>query len=1077
MSNRDAKRITGIILPLICIIIVSISTPVFATWNMFRHDAQNSGQLTIPSTSTPNTPLNKYQEVWSIDTTNNSIMGSPVQDNNNNIYYVEKAANSETATLVKRDYNTGEQLWSKSFESQSTTNLFSEGYAPLILGDCIYVLGTSIVDNNNELTPFISIYSFSTTDGTQLSFNTTDGSQTTVIPIGINYNATGYVGEVGFTQYYSPLMGRTNNHGKNTLFIQQQLSASLGQLTYSIGGLTAIEHNTTTTSLDGWGKVSTSESAPIIFNNQYVITGDNYGSIKVFDLDGNQMGADNSFTSGINYLLADSEYIYVFYDDGFAYYSVVNQSNTKVAENDQIKLVLQTLSDGSTKNHSVIPSTYPVLNGNKIICQQTSNLPGSTSILSNYTINTFTADVDQVTKQYHSSYTPSVADSEQNSFTATDKTLASYDKELQELCSQEISCFLENSDNIIFIIPTNGALILSGSNTLVRVSGSRDLNQAPSAEAGTNQTTGEGSTVQLDGSQSTDPERDYPLTYLWSASNGITLSNSTAESPTFVAPEISEITAYSFTLQVTDSYGATSIDTVEVTVIPRAESSQATPILAEDAAITVNEDSSVAINLESLITNPDNRRITITIAHDAKKGSLSQSENIVTYQPENNYFGEDSFYYQVADNLHNLITAEVSVTIIPVNDPPTAKDGTASTNQNTPVTIALNGDDVDSTVLSYSISEQPLHGILTMGTNEVIYSPNSDYSGSDVFSYMAVDGNQTNGSSAPAIIAISINAVAAVDNDNPIASLSAIGNQTNSWYTGTAAILIEAEDDTAIAAIDYSIDGISTSVAGNGNKSLQTAFNLSSNGSHTILFRAIDIAGNRSTNYSANIQIDTAAPTIDNIQINANSSTISTANGEMVDSGILASAIQNITARIYDNMGGSGLVPANLEVKINGSRINSNKINCTAFSNTQGVAAYNVSCSSTDQLLTGNNQIEIEATDLAGNTTNQSFTLKTASLISSGYCYPNPWDPNITSLKFAFSISQTTQAKIYIFDEAYQPVKTINREVSAGNVLVEWDGINDFGSLVNNGLYLYRVIDAANQQTIVKGKLVVIRSK
>jgi len=1065
MSNRDVNKRTGLIASLICIIIFSFASPVLATWPMFRHDAQNSGQLTIPTTSTPNTPLNKYQEVWSKSVVN-EIIGLPVSDNNNDIYYVEKAANSDTAVLIKRDYNTGEQLWAKSFNSQSTTNLFSAGHAPLILGDCVYVIGTSIEDLNDTQTPFISLYAFNISDGTQQSFNATDGTRMT-IPIGINYGATGYVGEVEFTQYYSPLMGITTNHGKHTLIIQQQLTASLGQLTYSIGGLTAIEHNTTTASIDGWGKVSTSESAPIIFNNQYVITGDNYGSIKVFDLDGNEVVSDHSFNSSIKYLLADSENIYVFFADGYSCYKFFTETNG-------IRLELQTLGNGSTKNSSVLPSTYPTLNDNKIIYQQSISVPGGTNILNTLSMDTSATNSSIATISYRSSYAPSVVDNQQNSFGSVDKTIGSYDQSLHELCTQEIISFKDNSDNIKYVIPTNNALILSGSNTIVRLSGARDINLAPSAEAGTNQTTIEGSTVQLDGSQSTDAERDYPLTYLWTGSNGITISNTTAESPIFVAPEISEISVYSFTLQVTDSYGAASIDTVEVTVIPRAETPPATPILAKDASITVNEDSSVAINLESLITNPDDRKITITIARNAKKGVLSQSENIVTYQPENNYFGEDSFYYQVADNSHNLLTAEVSVTIIPINDPPTTKDGTASTNQNTPVTIALNSDDVDSTVLSYSISEQPLHGTLILGTNEAIYTPNTDYSGSDNFSYYATDGSQTNGTSFPAIVSIS---VCAVDDENPIASLSVYGNQTNGWYTGTAAVLIEAEDDTAIAEINYSIDGSPVKVAGNGNTFLQTAFNLSSNGNHTILYQAIDNAGNCSINYSANLQIDAAAPTIDNIQMTATASTLSITNGETVDSGILASEIQNISARIYDNEGGSGIVPANLEVKINGSIINSNKINCSASPTTQGVAAYTVSCSSADQLLTGNNQIEIEATDLAGNKTNQSFTLKTASLISSGYCYPNPWDPNTTSLKFAFSVSQTTQAKIYIIDEAYQPVKTINREVSAGNVLVEWDGINDFGSLVNNGLYLYRVIDAANQQTIVKGKLVVIRSR
>ena len=90
-------------------------------------------------------------------------------------------------------------------------------------------------------------------------------------------------------------------------------------------------------------------------------------------------------------------------------------------------------------------------------------------------------------------------------------------------------------------------------------------NQPPTADAGPDQNVGEGDTVMLDGSGSSDPA-GKTLTYEWTQTAGTTvqLNNPTSIRPTFTAPAVNE--TLTFSLRVTDSQSQNSADTVDITV-------------------------------------------------------------------------------------------------------------------------------------------------------------------------------------------------------------------------------------------------------------------------------------------------------------------------------------------------------------------------------------------------------------------------------------------------------------------------------------------------------------------------------
>jgi hypothetical protein len=91
------------------------------------------------------------------------------------------------------------------------------------------------------------------------------------------------------------------------------------------------------------------------------------------------------------------------------------------------------------------------------------------------------------------------------------------------------------------------------------------INQAPTANAGPDQTVTQTQTVTLTGAASSDPDGTI-ASYAWSQTSGtaVTLSSASAVSPTFTAPIAPA--SLVFQLTVTDNQGTSSIDTVTITI-------------------------------------------------------------------------------------------------------------------------------------------------------------------------------------------------------------------------------------------------------------------------------------------------------------------------------------------------------------------------------------------------------------------------------------------------------------------------------------------------------------------------------
>ncbi len=70
--------------------------------------------------------------------------------------------------------------------------------------------------------------------------------------------------------------------------------------------------------------------------------------------------------------------------------------------------------------------------------------------------------------------------------------------------------------------------------------------------------------------------------------------------------------------------------------------------------------------------------------------------------------------------------------------------------------------------------------------------------------------------------------------------------------------------------------------------------------------------------------------------------------------------------------------------------------------------------------------------------------------------YPNPFNPNTT---IGYQMPQQSYIRIEIFNLLGQRVRTLVNDVKEpGFCQAVWDGRNDSGARVGNGVYLYRMV-------------------
>lgn len=199
--------------------------------------------------------------------------------------------------------------------------------------------------------------------------------------------------------------------------------------------------------------------------------------------------------------------------------------------------------------------------------------------------------------------------------------------------------------------------------------------------------------------------------------------------------------------------GFTGTATVFVTVIAANDP----PIAVADAA-TTSEEIGLAIPVLTNDSDPDGDAVALLAVGPASSGTATVTGSTISYVPDPDFFGADLFTYTISDGAGGMATGVVSVTVTPVNDPPSAVDDTAGTFLDTPVSIDVLGNDgdIDGDPVSVSGVGTASSGVASVESGGSIqYVPAAGFSGVDSFTYSITDPG---GATATAVVTVTVSA-------------------------------------------------------------------------------------------------------------------------------------------------------------------------------------------------------------------------------------------------------------------------------------------------------------------------------
>ena len=243
------------------------------------------------------------------------------------------------------------------------------------------------------------------------------------------------------------------------------------------------------------------------------------------------------------------------------------------------------------------------------------------------------------------------------------------------------------------------------------------------------------------------------------------------------------------------------------------------PTAADDDA-TTDEDTDATIDVLANDNDPDGNLEpgTVTVQSAPSNGTATENgDGTITYSPNADFSGDDSFEYTVEDNDGATSnTATVSVTVNEVNDPPTATDDSDQTDEDQPVTtdVLANDSDGDGSLDASTVAVQsgPSDGATTVENDgSITYTPDGGFTGTDTYTYTVADDDGA--TSNVATVTITVGAV----NGPPTATDDALTTEEDSPASASAPGVLGNDsdpdgDDLTVSAVNGNGGDVGTQI-------------------------------------------------------------------------------------------------------------------------------------------------------------------------------------------------------------------------------------------------------------------------
>ncbi|PJJ19003.1 uncharacterized protein YhjY with autotransporter beta-barrel domain [Janthinobacterium sp. 67] len=221
--------------------------------------------------------------------------------------------------------------------------------------------------------------------------------------------------------------------------------------------------------------------------------------------------------------------------------------------------------------------------------------------------------------------------------------------------------------------------------------------------------------------------------------------------------------SYNFILQAKDAHQFTVQHalTLQVNQAPPAVANEAATISAnQEVSLTIDATDGSPITAVTIVTPPSHGRVDIVssarmagLARGIAAAAPAVSRFIVTYTPNKDYFGPDSFSYTLTGPGGVSAPATFSLVVAPQPVPaPVAK--TATVLAGTPVTLPVTEGATGGPFTAVAITTQPASGTAAVSGMDIVYTPGINTSGEISIGYTV---SNVFGTSAPVKSTITVN--------------------------------------------------------------------------------------------------------------------------------------------------------------------------------------------------------------------------------------------------------------------------------------------------------------------------------